>query len=83
MWRVGGLGIGLVQLRAVIRNLALPEVETGFSWTTRLQINQRVERRRDRTMTSSLGSWRSTSELLPLNFVRLSFRSIQDNARQC
>jgi hypothetical protein len=30
-------------------------------------------------VTSSLGSWRSTAELLPLNFVRLSFRSIQDN----
>ena len=33
-------------------------------------------------VTSSLGSWRSTAELLPLNFVRLSFRSIQDNTRQ-
>ena len=32
-------------------------------------------------VTSSLGSWRSTAELLPLNFVRLSFRPIQDNAR--
>ena len=33
-------------------------------------------------MTSSLGSWRSTAELLPLNFVRLPFGPIQDNARQ-
>src|ERR1035441_6358760 len=31
-------------------------------------------------VTSSLGSWRSTAELLPLNFVRLPFRSSQDNA---
>ena len=33
-------------------------------------------------VTSSLGSWRSTAELLPLNFVRLPFGSIQDNVRQ-
>ena len=32
-------------------------------------------------VTSSLGSWRSTAELLPLNFVRLPFRPIQDNVR--
>ncbi len=29
--------------------------------------------------TSSLGSWRSTAELLPLSLVRLSFRDMQDN----
>ena len=33
-------------------------------------------------VTSSLGSWRSTAELLPLNFVRLPFRPIQNNARK-
>jgi hypothetical protein len=32
-------------------------------------------------VTSSLGSWRSTAELLPLNFVRLPFHPDQDNAR--
>ena len=30
-------------------------------------------------VTSSLGSWRSTAELLPLNFVRLPSRLVQDN----
>jgi hypothetical protein len=30
-------------------------------------------------VTSSLGSWRSTAELLPLNFVRLPFQRIRDN----
>src|ERR1700694_555717 len=30
-------------------------------------------------VASILGSWRSTAELLPLNFVRLPFGSIQDN----
>src|ERR1039458_5227809 len=30
-------------------------------------------------VTSSLGSWRSTAELLPLNFVRLPSRRIQNN----
>jgi hypothetical protein len=29
--------------------------------------------------TSSLGSWRSTAELLPLNLVRLPLRPMQDN----
>ena len=34
--------------------------------------------------TSSLGSWRSTAELLPLDLVRLPFRFVQDkrNPRQ-
>ncbi len=30
-------------------------------------------------VTSSLGSWRSTAELLPLNLVRLPLRFRQDN----
>ena len=30
-------------------------------------------------VTSSLGSWRSTAELLPLNFVRVPFQAIQNN----
>jgi hypothetical protein len=30
-------------------------------------------------VTSSLGSWRSTAELLPLDFARLPFRSLPDN----
>ena len=30
-------------------------------------------------VTSSLGSWRSTAELLPLDIVRLPFHSIHDN----
>jgi hypothetical protein len=29
--------------------------------------------------TSSLGSWRSTAELLPLDLVRLPFHSVLDN----
>ncbi len=29
-------------------------------------------------VTSSLGSWRSTAELLPLNFVRVPFQLIQN-----
>ncbi len=33
-------------------------------------------------VTSSLGSWRSTAELLPLNFVRLPLRCIQDNGHR-
>src|ERR1700690_1046474 len=30
-------------------------------------------------VTSSLGSWRSTAELLPLNFARLSLPLLQNN----
>ncbi len=32
--------------------------------------------------TSSLGSWRSTAELLPLDNARLPFRCFQDNVLQ-
>src|SRR5260370_3585531 len=53
-----------------------PEVGSGTSH----QICGLMERETGiEPVTSSLGSWRSTAELLPLNFVRLPFRSILDN----
>src|SRR6266849_6265201 len=53
-----------------------PKIGSGTSH----QIRGLVERETGiEPVTSSLGSWRSTAELLPLNFVRLPFCSIQDN----